>query len=148
MAGEFCGRRPSQNPFVFIVRSWWGGLQSYRVLNSGVRSKSLDVFASSYCGASIKVATSGGTVALELPAGQLASVRRDTEKTAAELALRRLTEELTVLRREMDGLPKERTALADIDDREGKFAVQIETTMKRIADAKLVADSRNIAIGT
>src|SRR5512132_64649 len=28
----------SLNRFVFIVRSWWGGLQSYRVLNSGVRS--------------------------------------------------------------------------------------------------------------
>jgi ribosomal protein S27AE len=74
-------------------------------------AKSLDVFACSYCGASIKLAQSGGVVALELLAGQLAGVRRGTDKTAAELALRRLKEKGAELDRESAALRQRENAM-------------------------------------
>jgi hypothetical protein len=71
-------------------------------------AKSLEVFGCSYCGATIKLAQSGGTVALELLTGHLEGVRRGTDKTAAELALRRLNETLATFRRDKDDVSTQR----------------------------------------
>jgi hypothetical protein len=76
-------------------------------------ASSLDVFSCSYCGATIKLAQSGGTVALELLGRQLAGVQRGTDKTAAELALRRLSDELAVLNAEADQLNRHRAWRAE-----------------------------------
>lgn len=53
-------------------------------------------FSCGYCGASQMVERSGGTVSLRLLSEGIARVQAGTDKTAAELAIRRLKEELQI----------------------------------------------------
>jgi len=55
-----------------------------------------DVFACGFCGANIQVERSGGTVSLARITDAMARLQRGTDKTAAELALPRLKEELRI----------------------------------------------------
>lgn len=73
-------------------------------------SGDLDLFACAYCGANVKLTTSGGAVALQLITGHLAGVRRGTDKTAAELAIVRLRGELAELEAQASALTQERVA--------------------------------------
>ena len=57
----------------------------------------IDRFTCGYCGAALVVERSGGTVSLKLVEETLISIRTGTDKTAAELAIRRLTIELQPL---------------------------------------------------
>ena len=54
----------------------------------------LDVFACGYCGAQQMVQRGSGTVSLKLLGEAIARVQYGTDRTAAELAIRRLREEL------------------------------------------------------
>src|SRR3954470_2138593 len=54
----------------------------------------LDTFACSYCGTQQRVQRSGGIVALRKVEGAIKAVQRGTDRTAAELALKRLAGEL------------------------------------------------------
>jgi hypothetical protein len=54
----------------------------------------MSTFACGYCGASQMVERSGGTISLKLLTNAISKVQVGTDKTAAELALRRLSEEL------------------------------------------------------
>jgi hypothetical protein len=56
--------------------------------------QSLDRFACGYCGAELLVERSGGTVSLTLVEERLEGIRAGTDKTAAELAIRRLESDL------------------------------------------------------
>lgn len=67
----------------------------------------LETFACMYCGATVKVEKSGGTVNLRI-AEELVGVRKGTDKTAAELAIRRLQQELAQLKRQADALSERR----------------------------------------
>lgn len=53
----------------------------------------METFACGYCGASQMVTRSGGTVSLRLLTESISRVQAGTDKTAAELAIRRLKEE-------------------------------------------------------
>jgi hypothetical protein len=68
----------------------------------------METFACGYCGASQIVNRSGGTVSLRLLSEGIARVQAGTDKTAAELAIRRLTEEYAVLEDEYNRLNKAR----------------------------------------
>lgn len=57
-----------------------------------------DVFACGYCGASQMVKRSGGTISLKLLTNSISKVQIGTDKTAAELAIVRLKEELNLNR--------------------------------------------------
>jgi hypothetical protein len=57
----------------------------------------LDVFACGYCGAQQMVQRGGGIASLKLIGEAIARVQHGTDRTAAELAIRRLREELTTL---------------------------------------------------
>lgn len=54
----------------------------------------MDTFACGYCGTQQMVQRSGGTVSLKLIGEAIARVQRGTDRTAAELAIRRLREDL------------------------------------------------------
>ena len=87
--------------------------------------RTYDVFACSYCGATIKLAQAGGTVALELIAGHLEGVRRGTDKTAAELMIRRLREDAAVLDGELTDMGTRRTKYENYyTDARAKLEVQ------------------------
>ena len=58
----------------------------------------MDVFACGYCGNQQMVERKGGTVALKRVVDAIQRVQTGTDKTAAELALRRLGEELDAVR--------------------------------------------------
>jgi hypothetical protein len=55
-----------------------------------------DLFACGFCGANVKVERSGGTISLSKITDAMARLQRGADKTAAELALPRLKEELRV----------------------------------------------------
>jgi hypothetical protein len=57
----------------------------------------LDVFACGYCGAQQMVRRGGGIVSLKLIGEAIARVQHGTDRTAAELAIRRLRDELAAL---------------------------------------------------
>jgi predicted RNA-binding Zn-ribbon protein involved in translation (DUF1610 family) len=63
-------------------------------------SASLGTFACAYCGASIRLDRTESTVSLKLLADGLSAVQHGTDRTAAELAIRRLTDELKALERQ------------------------------------------------
>jgi hypothetical protein len=55
----------------------------------------MDIFACGYCGTNQKVERKGGTVSLRLIDDAIKQVQRGTDRTASELALGRLKQELT-----------------------------------------------------
>jgi hypothetical protein len=61
---------------------------------------SLDVFACSYCGATVQVERGTGTISLQLTK-TMRSIQRSSDRTAAELAIRRLREELVELEKSL-----------------------------------------------
>lgn len=61
----------------------------------------MDHFACGYCGASLTVARQGGTVALNLVADSIAKVQVGTDRTAAELAIARISKEIDQLRNKL-----------------------------------------------
>lgn len=63
---------------------------------------SIDTFACGYCGANVQVERGGNIVALMLLTDAMIGVQRGTDRTAAELAIRRLSEEISILQREKD----------------------------------------------
>jgi hypothetical protein len=65
-------------------------------------SPEMDHFACGYCGTSLSIVRQGGTVALKLVADSIAKVQVGTDRTAAELALVRLSKEIKALQRESD----------------------------------------------
>jgi len=64
----------------------------------------IDRFACAYCGNEHIVRRSGGVVSLAPVVESLQKVRQGVDKTASELAIQRLREELDVLRREKHGI--------------------------------------------
>jgi ribosomal protein S27AE len=62
---------------------------------------SLDVFACSYCGATVQVERGTGTISLQLLTKTMRSIQRSSDRTAAELAIRRLREELVELEKSL-----------------------------------------------
>ena len=56
--------------------------------------REMDRFACGYCGAAQIVNRAGGTVSLKLIGESISKVQRGTDRTAAELAIRRLTGEM------------------------------------------------------
>jgi Arc/MetJ family transcription regulator len=54
----------------------------------------MENFGCMYCGANVKVERAGGAISLKLVTEAIAAVQRGTDKTAAELAIRRLTGEI------------------------------------------------------
>jgi len=58
------------------------------------------MFACGYCGSSVQVERGQGTISLHVIKSALRDVQRGTDKTAAELAIRRLTDDLSALDRE------------------------------------------------
>lgn len=73
----------------------------------------LDVFSCSYCGAQQAVHRSGGTVSLKPLEAAISRVQQGTDRTAAELAIRRLREDLTTL----EAKEQQNRASMDIEDR-------------------------------
>ena len=63
-------------------------------------SSGMDRFACGYCGASLAAVRQGGTVSLGFVSDAIAKVQIGTDRTAAELSLRRLSEELLALKNE------------------------------------------------
>jgi hypothetical protein len=59
--------------------------------------KSVETFGCSYCGGSVQVHEKNGLVSLRLLKDAISGVQRGTDRTAAELAIRRLTDELAAL---------------------------------------------------
>jgi ribosomal protein S27AE/cytochrome c-type biogenesis protein CcmH/NrfF len=86
--------------------------------------KTADIFACGYCGASVKVERSGNIIALRLLTDAMSSVQRGTDRTAAELAIRRLSEELKALEREKDDLLDSRRGMIAKWDKRIKAADQ------------------------
>lgn len=72
-------------------------------------------FACGYCGANVKVLRQGGTVSLSLE-DAIARVQIGTDRTAAELALRRLKDEL--VEAEAEKISVERSVAARVADRQ------------------------------
>jgi len=64
-------------------------------------SKDMSNFACGYCGSSIVTSRRGGTVTLSLEEATFA-IQKNTDRTAAELALRRLPAELEIKERELE----------------------------------------------
>lgn len=60
----------------------------------------IQTFACAYCGSSVQVHRGGGVVSLHLIKDVLEGVRQGTDRTAAELAIRRLSAEVELLERE------------------------------------------------
>ncbi len=76
---------------------------------------SVDTFACSYCGANVKVEHGGGIVSLHLLTDEVRGVRVGTDRTAAELAIVRLTKELATLEDEAEELGRMIKSPAKID---------------------------------
>jgi DNA-directed RNA polymerase subunit RPC12/RpoP/Flp pilus assembly protein TadB len=68
----------------------------------------METFACGYCGASQIVSRSGGTISLKLLGEAITRVQAGTDKTAAELAIRRLKEEYVALENEYKRLDEAR----------------------------------------
>ena len=56
----------------------------------------IDSFACGYCGSNVQVQRGGNIISLHLLTQSMAAVQRGTDRTAAELAIRRLTEKIKV----------------------------------------------------
>ena len=67
-------------------------------------SPEMEQFACGYCGASQVVERSGGTVRLKLLTDAISKVQAGTDKTAAELAIRRLREDLANIENDYQNL--------------------------------------------
>jgi Arc/MetJ family transcription regulator len=68
----------------------------------------MDTFACGYCGASQIVERQGGTVSLRLVTDAIRSVQVGTDKTAAELALKRLSRELESVEQEFNDVAEKK----------------------------------------
>ena len=76
----------------------------------------MDHFACGYCGISLSVVRRGGTVALNLVADSIAKVQAGTDRTAAELALVRLSNEIEERCHELDAMEEQiRYLEAEVD---------------------------------
>jgi hypothetical protein len=82
--------------------------------------QSIDTFACVYCGASIKVDRGDGIVSLRLLTDAMLGVQRGTDRTAAELAIRRLSDELRALENQKEELRSSSQALASAWDQRMK----------------------------
>lgn len=82
----------------------------------------METFACGYCGASQIVTRSGGTVSLRLLNESINRVQAGTDKTAAELAIRRLKEEYQVV---LDTIKRSQTIEAAEKAEINKFYKQI-----------------------
>ena len=60
-------------------------------------AESLDVFACAYCGASVRVERRDGTISLQPLTDAMLAIQRSSDRTAAELAVKRLREDLAKL---------------------------------------------------
>lgn len=91
------------------------GIVSLRCTGCGAAleiTPDLDVFSCSYCGAGQLVRRSGGTVSLKPLEAAISRVQQGTDRTAAELAIRRLREDLTTL----EAKEQQNRASMDIED--------------------------------
>jgi len=77
---------------------------------------STETFACEYCGANVAVSRDGNTASLHLLSDGLARIQRGTDKAAAELAIRRLTEEVRVARKERSACESARQSNAQFED--------------------------------
>lgn len=73
----------------------------------------MSVFACRYCGATVRIERTDSVVALGLIERAVSRVQQTTDRTAAELAIRRLTEELKPLEQAAKELRGERLRLND-----------------------------------
>lgn len=80
---------------------------------------SIETFACGYCGANVRVERGGNIIALNLLTDAMVGVQRGTDRTAAELAIRRLGQEAAVLQVEASN------HLAEHDRIETKWAREI-----------------------
>ena len=80
---------------------------------------SIETFACGYCGANVRVEREGNIIALNLLTDAMVGVQRGTDRTAAELAIRRLSQEAAVLQVEASDY------LAEHDRIETRWAQEI-----------------------
>jgi ribosomal protein S27AE len=104
-------------------------------------AKSLETFTCEYCGSSVQVQRQGGAVSLALLGDAIQMVQRGTDKTAAELAIRRISEESAVRDRQRAKLVEERKA------QEGFWRVKIYAK-KNDGNFWLLASSRGSPFGS
>jgi hypothetical protein len=76
-------------------------------------SESMSLFACRYCGATVKVQRTESVIALDLVADAVNRVQQGTDRTAAELAIRRLSEQLAKSEATLVELIEERQRLLD-----------------------------------
>lgn len=93
----------------------------------------MSTFACGYCGAGVAVQRRGGTISLSLE-DAVARVQVGTDKTAAELALKRLKEELA----------EAQTDRSDVEDATASSVVERRAGISRRLEAKT---NRNFATG-
>jgi|GEM_PF-3526316 len=80
--------------------------------------ESVDLFACGYCSVSVAVERTGGIISLRLLTDAVSRVQRGTDRTAAELALKRLTAERKSVQLERQAFDAStRTLLGNIDSR-------------------------------
>lgn len=75
---------------------------------------SVDTFACSYCGASVRVEHGEGIISLQLLAKATLGVQRGTDRAAAELAIRRLEDDLLAIETERQRLLAQLTKGRDL----------------------------------
>lgn len=93
---------------------------------------SQDLLACGFCGANVQVERSGGTVSLTKITDAMARLQRGTDKTAAELALPRLKEELRVAEGRLSAFRNHKDGLA------GSYEARIRLAGKRNSSEGIV----------
>lgn len=83
-------------------------------------------FACGYCGTNQVVERVGGTVSLKLLGDAIARVQASTDRTAAELAVRRLRDDLAVIQRQLDDVTRQRSAVIE----QRNMQIRIEATRR------------------
>lgn len=69
--------------------------------------ESVELFACTYCGASVRLERGEGIVSLRLLNEAILNIQRGTNRTVAELTIIRLLEEIKILQRELDAKKKQ-----------------------------------------
>jgi hypothetical protein len=102
-------------------------------------SQDTETFACAYCGTTQRVERSGGIVSLRKVEGALKAVQRGTDRTAAELAIPRLTRELAEAKAEREEALKQNTVTLEGAKRGRRMAAIIAFFVLFIAGPLVLA---------